>query len=145
MKKNNERGFTLIELLAVIVILGILLSIGALMIQTTISKAKQDAFISNAYTMKEAARKYALYHRIDQTPVDRVTYQDLLKEGLVEEARDPFTGEVFAEDNPSYIIFSGIDPVSICLYAESYKICGNGESEEPSSFDSLSRDSITPY
>ncbi|TFE01022.1 type II secretion system protein [Jeotgalibacillus salarius] len=141
---RSERGFTLIELLAVLVILGIILAIGALMIQTTVSKAKQDAFISNAYTMKEAARKYALYHRIDESPVDQVTYQELLAEGLIEKMQDPFTGELLADNNGSYVMFSEIEPITICLYAENYKICGSEDEEAPSSFSELSRDSITP-
>lgn len=139
---KNERGFTLIEMLAVIVITGILLMIGTLMMQTTVSIAKQDAFISSAFTFKEAARKYALFHRIDESPVDRVTYQQLLAEGLIEQMVDPFTGDLLTAENESYVTFSKAQPEGICLYAEAHKLCDNDRLAIP--FSEISRERISP-
>ncbi|KPD01595.1 hypothetical protein LR69_00210 [Geobacillus sp. BCO2] len=53
-----KRGMTLIELLAVLVIIGIVAMIVGLAMWTVIDRARERAFVSDAYGLYEAARLY---------------------------------------------------------------------------------------
>ena len=54
---NMKKGFTLIELLAVIIILGILMIIAVPNILSTLSTAKQEAFLTQAQSIYKAAEQ----------------------------------------------------------------------------------------
>jgi len=142
MKK--QKGFTLVEVLAVIVIVGILLTVAALMVQTIIMKSREDAFLATALSLQEASRKYSLYDQIDKEPVEKVFYAELVKEGLIEKIRDPFTGEFFSSENETYIILHNREPQSICLMGYSKMICGEESNRQPVLFDELARSTINP-
>lgn len=53
---KNNKAFTLVELLAVIIIIGILSSIGTVAITSTISNSKKDAYIEQAKKYIDIAR-----------------------------------------------------------------------------------------
>ena len=56
--RNSKHGFTLIELIIVVIIIGILASIGAPMMQGNISKAKKSEAIAAMGTIRTAERLY---------------------------------------------------------------------------------------
>ncbi|WP_409289535.1 type IV pilin protein [Peribacillus sp. SCS-37] len=53
---REESAMTLIELLAVVTILGILSAIAAVSFGNLISVSKDQAFLANSHTMRDAAR-----------------------------------------------------------------------------------------
>lgn len=60
MKKND--GFTLIELLAVIIVLGIIATIGGISVASTISNSKKNAYNQQVSNIIKAAEEWALEH-----------------------------------------------------------------------------------
>ncbi len=60
MKKMNKKGFTLIELLAVIVILGVLLSIAAPAVSKYINSSKKSTYIVDIKNYADSVRASAL-------------------------------------------------------------------------------------
>ena len=56
---NNRKGFTLVELLAVIVILGILITIGTISVSTMISNSRKQTFVDSARNFVAATRQLA--------------------------------------------------------------------------------------
>ena len=56
---NNKKGFTLVELLAVIVILGILITIGTISVSSMISNSRKQTFVDSAKNFIEATRQLA--------------------------------------------------------------------------------------
>ncbi|KIL46205.1 type II secretion system protein [Jeotgalibacillus campisalis] len=137
----RKNGFTLIEVLAVIVIAGILFSIGAAMVQTTIMISRHDAFLATAHSLEEAARQYAYHRQIGKDHTDLVTYTELIHEGLIEKVKDPYTGELFEDHNSSYIRYQNKEPLSICLKGYTHEICGES-GNEGLPFSLLSREKI---
>ncbi|MDG5470954.1 type II secretion system protein [Jeotgalibacillus sp. ET6] len=138
---RKENGFTLIEVLAVVVIAGILFSIGAAMMQTTIMISRHDSFLATAHSLEEAARQYSYHHQIGKKETERVTYSDLVGEGLFERVKDPYTGDFFEDDNTTFISYKNNEPLSICLKGYTHEICGDSNGEGLS-FSLLSRDRI---
>ena len=59
---NNRKGFTLVEILAVVVILGILFTIGVTAYTRFIKKAKDDAYETMILSAKNAMDNYMMDH-----------------------------------------------------------------------------------
>ena len=55
MKKTNNKGFTLIELLAVVIILGIVMTIAVPNVLSMLDRNKKETFIEHAKTMVNQA------------------------------------------------------------------------------------------
>ncbi len=122
MNKNNQ-GFTLIELLAVIVILGILFSIGVASYSSYQKKAKDEAieraedamrsgtanyFITctTSYTgkNKELCKKYTMPYDIgDKT---KVWLKDLIKESILDPIANPYNNGKVCSENTSYVLIT---------------------------------------
>ena len=89
MKKNSKKGFTLIELLAVIVILGILLTIATTAVIKNINKSKENARYVAA---KELVKFAEAYMSVKNT--NEVTVSSLYDEGYLESnSTNPITGK----------------------------------------------------
>ena len=145
-RQSNESGATLIELLAVVVILGIIASVAVLVIGDVIQQARKQAFVSNAYIMRNASTVYYKNKEFNKEPVDNpVTYQMLVEEGFLDVIIDPDTGEKWEMDHTdSYVVFKEGKAVSICLLGNKRKLCGEkkGESYEPLPLDQISEDNV---
>ncbi|WP_335869188.1 type II secretion system protein [Bacillus sp. 2205SS5-2] len=145
--KNSEKGYTLVELLAVIVILGILAMISILAIGRIINHSKHQAFVANAYTLRSSAQFYVKDAVVNQIPVYKVTYKQMVDDNLIEEIVDPFTKNVLESDiNPSYVLIKEGTIVSVCLKGETKNLCSKVEEgnviETPIAYSVISEEKI---
>ncbi|MBB3867606.1 type II secretion system protein [Geobacillus sp. NFOSA3] len=145
MLLRSKRGMTLIELLAVIVILGIVSSIVVIAVLHIIEKSKERAFVSDAYTLYEAARLYVGAEKVEFLPSRSsvITYKQLVEEGMLHPIQDPFTGNVLSlETNPSYVLVKkdedGSLHYSICLKGETKQLCTYSEQSPEVPVEALS-------
>ena len=87
---KNKKGFTLIELLAVIVILGIILTIAGTSVFNAINKSKENVKFAAAKEIVEIADAYFA----ENSDKDFVTVSELISEGYLEkDATNPRTGK----------------------------------------------------
>ncbi|WP_456273878.1 type II secretion system protein [Bacillus sp. AK031] len=129
--KLNQKGLTLVELLAVIVIMGIVGMVAVLAIGQIIDKSKHQAFVANAYTLKDAASLYAKESLLYDRELTKVTYETLYENNMIEEIKDPFTNNLLdPESNQSYVIIDREQVSSICFIGETKKICNQVDDDE---------------
>lgn len=88
MKKNN-RGFSLVELLAVIVILGILMTMAV----AAYSRYKDKAVNQSYRTLSESAAEAAEEYFMDNMNATSVTIAELVSFDYLENAKDPASKE----------------------------------------------------
>ncbi|AEH47017.1 MULTISPECIES: type II secretion system protein [Parageobacillus] len=146
MLLRTNRGMTLVELLAVLVILGIVASIAVIAVLHIIEKAKERTFVSNAYALYEAARLYVGAENVEFLPSrssEKLTYKQLVEEGMLHPIKDPFTGNVLPlETNPSYVLVkkdeNGSFHYSICLKGETKQLCTFSEQSPEVPVEALS-------
>lgn len=77
---KNKKGFTLVELLAVIVVLGIILSITTVSILNLKEKQDEENIKNTISSILTAAKEYNVEHRFSGS----VSVDDLILEGYVE-------------------------------------------------------------
>jgi prepilin-type N-terminal cleavage/methylation domain-containing protein len=150
MLPRSNRGMTLIELLAVIVILGIIASIAVIIVFKVIEKSKDQAFVSDAYALYEAARLHVGAEKVEffaPRSEANLTYRKLVEDGVLEPIRDPYTGNILSpEENRSYVLIKvqedGQLQYSICLIGETKQICTYSESNAEVPVDDLSIEEI---
>jgi prepilin-type N-terminal cleavage/methylation domain-containing protein len=150
MLLRDNRGMTLVELLAVIVILGIVSSIAVVAVLQLIEKSKERAFVSDAYMLYEAARMYVGAEKVEFLPArssEKLTYRQLVEEGMLHPLQDPFTGNVLpAETNPSYVLVTkgedGSLHYSICLKGETKQLCTYSDTSSEVPVEALSVEQI---
>ena len=128
---RNDRGITLIEVLAVIVILSIIASMAVLVIGDAIQKARRQAFVSNAYIMRNASTVYYKNKEFNHEPVkDIVTYRELVESGFLDVIIDPDTGVKWEMDHSNaFVVFNEGKVASICLVGTKRKLCGDKQGD----------------
>lgn len=89
-----NKGFTLIELLAVLIILGIIMSIVTVSISTILSNSRKSLSETQKRNIEQAAKTYYLKEGMSNDD-NCVNVQELIQKGYVEGAdvKDPKTGE----------------------------------------------------
>jgi general secretion pathway protein G len=150
MLLRMNRGMTLIELLAVIVFLGIVSSIVVIVMLHVIEKAKAQAFVSDAYALYEAARLHVGAEKVEflsPRRAEKLTYRQLVEDGVLEPIRDPYTGKILSpEHNSSYVLVKKQDDgqlqYSICLKGEAKQICTYSEDSPEVPVNALSIEEI---
>lgn len=116
---------TLVELLAVIVILGIIASIGVVVMSTVIQTQKDRAFVGNALALKEGASLYIQQETVMSKPIDEfITYEMLHNAGIIDKFKDPDTGNYLDPSKDSYVRTDGRAPVAVCVRGEKRNLCG---------------------
>jgi len=92
MKKNNN-GFTLVELLAVIVVLGIILTIAIPKIVLLINNAKESVYVKDEQMMVSSVKKFVLTNG-DYIPDEigvgiNVPLSEMISQNFMENIVDP--------------------------------------------------------
>ncbi len=90
MKKN--KGFTLIELLAVIVILGILMTLAVVSYSSYLRSTRQSTYENFEGNLKTAAENYLIVN-LDKVPVEggsiKITATELINDHYLDDLEDP--------------------------------------------------------
>ncbi|AMX82742.1 pilus assembly protein PilE [Geobacillus subterraneus] len=147
---RTKRGMTLIELLAVLVIVGIAAAVAVIAMLAVVEKARERAFVSDAYSLYEAARLYVGAENVEFLPARSsavLSYSELVEHRLLHPIRDPFTGNVLSiETNPSYVLVTkqedGGIGYAVCLKGETKQLCDYGGREQPIPVEALTGEAI---
>lgn len=134
MKKLNEKGFTLVELLAVIVILGLLMSVAVGAVTIYMDKSKKQAMETIVSTAYDGAVNTLMEENIMLNEGESTTFNllDLYEKGSIERPADPYnsskecTGNVKVT-NTTTSSSTGIDNYQ---YKVSIKCTGNRRMEK---------------
>lgn len=111
---KNNKGFTLVETIAVIIILGVVLSIAVPSITNVVKSTNKNRMISDAETFISEVKEYVESDTIGNTPRDnKYTLEDI--KGKTKLSKSPY-GEEYKKN--SYV---DITNYSVCLTDGDYK------------------------
>ena len=111
---KNNKGFTLVETIAVIIILGVVLSIAVPSITNVVKSTNKNRMISDAETFISEVKEYVESDTIGNTPSDKkYTLEDI--KGKTKLSKSPY-GEEYKKN--SYV---DITNYSVCLTDGEYK------------------------
>lgn len=111
---KNNKGFTLVETIAVIIILGVVLSIAVPSITNVVKSTNKNRMISDAETFISEVKEYVESDTIGNTPNDnKYTLEDI--KGKTKLSKSPY-GEEYKKN--SYV---DITNYSVCLTDGEYK------------------------
>lgn len=118
---KNNKGFTLVETIAVIIILGVVLSIAVPSITNVVKSTNKNRMISDAETFISEVKEYVESDTIGNTPSDNKYKLGSIKTKLSE---SPY-GKTYNTTN-SYV---NITNYSVCLTDDEYQAATekNGE------------------
>lgn len=94
---KNKKGFTLIELLAVIVILGVILTIATTSVIKSINDSKEKTKFTAAQEIVNMAEAYIATNGADEDGC--INVEDMIPNYLDTDVTNPLTGENRTEDN----------------------------------------------
>ena len=123
---KNNKGFTLVETIAVIIILGVVLSIAVPSITNVVKSTNKNRMISDAETFISEVKEYVESDTIGNTPSDNKYKLKNIKSKL---SKSPY-GKEYEED--SYVIkIVDNNSYTVCLTDGEYKAATgeNGEIE----------------
>ncbi|MBO4601395.1 MAG: prepilin-type N-terminal cleavage/methylation domain-containing protein [Bacilli bacterium] len=127
---KNKKGFTMIELLAVIVVLGVIISIASLSISKIMEKNKQKAYETKVEVILKQAKQYAydnenIFYNSDKRfgnyVCEVISVQDLISGGYIDandkELVDDVNGDQVVITNP--LTQESMTTLNILLYIKS--------------------------
>jgi prepilin-type N-terminal cleavage/methylation domain-containing protein len=92
MRRHNRRGFTLIELLTVMVVIGLLATVGVPRIRTMKERSYQATLRNDLGTLRTAQEAYYAEHMRYATDVSALDYRMTSHVSITIESSDPLTG-----------------------------------------------------
>ncbi len=122
---KNNKGFTLFELIAVIVVLGVVMSIAVFVALPLLDSSKEAAFAASANSIVEAVRNKALSDSVTGTSKTCYSLEEMINSGFVDKISLP--QPIDATDNGYngvVLIDKATDSYTIHLidYANNFKI-----------------------
>ncbi|MBT9252348.1 MAG: prepilin-type N-terminal cleavage/methylation domain-containing protein [Brockia lithotrophica] len=123
--RRKDGGFTLLELLAVLVILAVIIAIAVPLIGNILERSREDATISTAGQIAEAARLYLTTENNGQIAGQTVTVKDLVDNGYLAQPYDGW-GQPIDQGDSSVTFKQDGDLDSVTLKSNSTKLA-NGK------------------
>lgn len=122
---KNNKGFTLVETIAVIIILGVVLSIAVPSITNIVKSTNKNRMISDAETFISEVKEYVESDTIGNTPKDNKYKLVDIKSKL---SKSPYGGNYNMES--SFVIINN-NSYTVCLTDDKYEAATgeNGEIE----------------
>lgn len=122
---KNNKGFTLVETIAVIIILGVVLSIAVPSITNVVKSTNKNRMISDAETFISEVKEYVESDTIGNTPKDNKYKLVDIKSKL---SKSPYGGNYNMES--SFVIINN-NSYTVCLTDDKYEAATgeNGEIE----------------
>lgn len=115
---KNNKGFTLVETIAVIIILGVVLSIAVPSITNVVKSTNKNRMISDAETFISEVKEYVESDTIGNTPNDKKYKLGNIKSKL---SKSPY-GKEYKED--SYVKIDDNNSYTVCLTDDKYEATG---------------------
>lgn len=112
---KNNKGFTLVETIAVIIILGVILSIAVPSITNVVKSTNKNRMISDAETFISEVKEYVESDTIGNTPNDNKYKLVNIKSKL---SKSPYGGNYNMES--SFVIINN-NSYTVCLTDDKYK------------------------
>lgn len=112
---KNDKGFTLVETIAVIIILGVVLSIAVPSITNVVKSTNKNRMISDAETFISEVKEYVESDTIGNTPNDNKYKLVNIKSKL---SKSPYGGNYNMES--SFVIINN-NSYTVCLTDDKYK------------------------
>ena len=112
---KNNKGFTLVETTAVIIILGVVLSIAVPSITNVVKSTNKNRMISDAETFISEVKEYVESDTIGNTPKDNKYKLVNIKSKL---SKSPYGGNYNMES--SFVIINN-NSYTVCLTDDKYK------------------------
>lgn len=115
---KNNKGFTLVETIAVIIILGVVLSIAVPSITNVVKSTNKNRMISDAETFISEVKEYVESDTIGNTPKDNKYKLVDIKSKL---SKSPYGGNYNMES--SFVIINN-NSYTVCLTDDKYEAAG---------------------
>lgn len=115
---KNNKGFTLVETIAVIIILGVVLSIAVPSITNVVKSTNKNRMISDAETFISEVKEYVESDTIGNTPNGNKYTLKSIKTKL---SKSPY-GKEYKED--SYVQIVNNNVYTVCLTDDNYEAAG---------------------
>lgn len=112
---KNNKGFTLVETIAVVIILGVVLSIAVPSITNVVKSTNKNRMISDAETFISEVKEYVESDTIGNTPKDNKYKLVNIKSKL---SKSPYGGNYNMES--SFVIINN-NSYTVCLTDDKYK------------------------
>lgn len=115
---KNNKGFTLVETIAVIIILGVVLSIAVPSITNVVKSTNKNRMVSDAETFISEVKEYVESDTIGNTPNDNKYKLVNIKSKL---SKSPYGGNYNMES--SFVIINN-NSYTVCLTDNKYEATG---------------------
>lgn len=115
---KNNKGFTLVETIAVIIILGVVLSIAVPSITNVVKSTNKNRMVSDAETFISEVKEYVESDTIGNTPNDNKYKLVNIKSKL---SKSPYGGNYNMES--SFVIINN-NSYTVCLTDDKYEATG---------------------
>ena len=118
---RNNKGFSLVELLAIIVVLGILITIASFTYQSILNNSKKEVYKKYEITMENAAMMFVIKNGVPNG--SKVTMSDLVNNQYLDKFVDPKDSKDCPDSYVTVIANSNYSDISYnaCLICNSYK------------------------